>query len=66
MEHHDVNMYTELRKNKAKFVYDWIKLNYDKLKVLNWQSIPEADNSEKMRLEVVKNKKAVLSLFESS
>lgn len=25
--------------NKAKFVYDWVKLNYDKLKVLNWQSI---------------------------
>ena len=66
IEHHDVNMYAELRKNKAKFVYDWIKLNYDKLKVLNWQSIPEADNSEKMRLEVVKNKEAVLSLFESS
>jgi len=58
IENRDVNMYNELRKNKAEFVYNWINNNYDELDVKKWINIFKDDKFEK-----VQNKKDCLEIF---
>jgi hypothetical protein len=63
IENKTVNIYSELRKNKAEYLYNWIKKNYDKLNIENWEDLYSSDKYEKKRLIVVKNKDKVLKLF---
>ena len=63
IENHVVKVATELRKNKAKFLYDWIKIHYDKLDIKKWETC-SPDKNENKRLEEIKSMKDCLKLFE--
>jgi alkylated DNA repair dioxygenase AlkB len=61
IEDHDVKIVTELRKNKAEYIYKWLRKNYDKLDVDKWTL---CDKKDKKRLEVIQNKETCLKLFQ--
>jgi len=63
-EGHQVKIVTELRKNKADFIYDWIKKHYEELDVNKWESC-SSDKEEMKRLEEIKSKNDCLKLFEN-
>lgn len=54
---HDVNLYVELKKNKANFVYNWIKNNYEKLKIGKWS------HENKTKLDIIQNYDKCVELF---
>lgn len=64
IEGHQVKIVTELRKNKADFVYEWIKKNYDQLDVKKWE-VCSSDKDKMKRLEEIQCKKDCLKLFEN-
>ena len=41
ISHKEVNIYNELRKNKAEHMYHWIEKNYNKLKINKWKDVPD-------------------------
>lgn len=63
IEERDVNIYKELRKNKAEYIYNWLKINYDKLDIQNWKG---ESKYEKNKLDIVKDKKKLLELFKDN
>jgi hypothetical protein len=63
IEGKNVNIYTELRKNKADYIYNWLNKNYNKLLIQKWKNIDEASSEERTRMDVVKNRDATLDLF---
>jgi hypothetical protein len=60
IEDRDVKIVTELRKNKAEFVYNWLRKHYDELDVDEWTA---CDKKDKKRLEEIQDKKSCLKLF---
>lgn len=60
IENHHVNLYGELRKNKAKFIYDWIETNYEKLELSKWQGNTDR---EMECLKQIQTKETCLKLF---
>lgn len=60
IEERNPNVYKELRKNKAEYLYRWLKNNYEKLDIQNWKGETEY---EKEKLEIVKDKDKCLKLF---
>lgn len=64
IELRDVNVYKELRKNKAEYVYKWLKKNYEKLGVDKWV-LPDfiLNSGERKRFEEIKDKDKVLEMF---
>jgi hypothetical protein len=60
IEERDVNMYKELRKNKAEYVYKWIKKNYENIDIDNWKGNTSYENE---KLKIVKDRKKCLDLF---
>jgi hypothetical protein len=60
IEERNVNIYSELRKNKADYIYNWLKKNYDKLDLDNWVG---KNPYEKERLLIIKDKIKCLQLF---
>ena len=63
IEKRDVNLYTELRKNKAEFIHSWLEIHYDDLDVIEWEG---EDVYEKSRLSVIKNREKCLSLLKGN
>ncbi len=61
VENHDINLYRVLQKNKANFVYQWLKENYEKLDVARWEpKIP----AQQEKLRQIQNKTSCLQLFQ--
>jgi DNA-directed RNA polymerase subunit H len=61
VENHDINLYRVLQKNKANFVYQWLKDNYEKLDVAQWEpKIP----AQQEKLRQIQNKSSCLQLFQ--
>ena len=61
VENHDINLYRVLQKNKANFVYQWLKDNYEKLDVSRWE--PKFP-SQQVKLIQIQNKTSCLQLFQ--
>lgn len=61
IEHKNVDLYSELKKNKSEYLLNWLEMNYHRLDVLNWK---ESDNRlENIRLRQIQNKEECLKLF---
>jgi hypothetical protein len=56
----DISFLNELKKNKAKFVEDWLTENYEKLNIKEWCV---NNDFEIKRLEKIKNKETCINLF---
>ena len=61
VENHEIDLYRVLQKNKAAFVYRWLKDNYEKLDVGRWQ--PKSPNQQG-RLEEIQDRDRCLRLFD--
>ncbi len=61
VENHEINLYTTLKKNKAQFVYEWLKENYEKLDVVRWE--PKM-SSQQEKLKQIQNKVLCLQLVQ--
>jgi len=62
VENHEINLYKVLQKNKAEFVYQWLKEHYEELDVAQWQpKIP----SQQGRINEIQKKESCLRLFKS-
>ena len=61
VENHDINLYRVLQKNKANFVYQWLKDNYEKLDVARWE--PKYP-TQQAKLGQIQNKASCLQLFQ--
>ena len=61
VENHDINLYRVLQKNKANFVYQWLKDNYEKLNVARWE--PKFP-TQQVKLTQIQNKTSCLQLFQ--
>jgi len=61
VENHDINLYRVLQKNKANFVYQWLKDNYEKLDVARWG--PKYP-SQQAKLAQIQNKVSCLRMFQ--
>jgi DNA-directed RNA polymerase subunit H len=61
VENHDINLYRVLQKNKANFVYQWLKDNYEKLDVSQWE--PKFP-TQQVKLTQIQNKASCLQLFQ--
>jgi DNA-directed RNA polymerase subunit H len=61
VENHDINLYRVLQKNKANFVYQWLKDNYEKLDVARWE--PKYP-TQQVKLTQIQNKASCLQLFQ--
>ena len=60
IEDRHVHLYGEMRKNKAKFIYDWIETKYDLLSVMEWRGNTD---KEMDRLKQIQTKESCLNLF---
>lgn len=63
LESRDVNIYKELKKNKAQHIYNWINKNYDKLDLDKWTSLEFSRKNEKLRLDEIKDKDKLLKIL---
>jgi hypothetical protein len=63
IENRKVDLYTELKKNKAEFIRNWISDNYISLGIENWVAL---DSIELKRLQFIKSKENCLSLFKGN
>jgi hypothetical protein len=63
IEKRHVNLYGELRKNKAAIMYKWFETHYDDLDAIEWES---EDEEEKQRLKIVKNREKFLQLLKGN
>ena len=61
VENHEINLYKVLQKNKANFVYQWLKENYEKLDVARWQPKIQVQQT---KLTQIQNKELCLRLFQ--
>ena len=61
---HQVKIFIELRKNKAEFLYEWLKKHYDALDIKKWEKGEKCSKEEEKRLEEIQSKKDCLALFE--
>ena len=61
VENHDINLYRVLQKNKANFVYQWLKENYEKLDVARWEPKFPAQQA---KLAQIQNKASCLRMFQ--
>jgi DNA-directed RNA polymerase subunit H (RpoH/RPB5) len=61
VENHDINLYRVLQKNKANFVYQWLKENYEKLDMARWE--PKFP-SQQEKLRQIQNRASCLQLFQ--
>ena len=60
IENHDIKIMTELKKNKAEFVYNWIRKHYDELNVHMWESCDKKDDK---KLKDIQDKETCINLF---
>jgi hypothetical protein len=58
----DVNLYNELKKNKAQWVYNWIADNYSKLLLNTWK-ISNINEKYHSRMQRIMNKETCMDLF---
>ena len=63
IENHIVDLYSELRKNKATAVYEWLKANYRKLDINKWSVKDMTDDNQIQRMETIKDYNECLRLF---
>jgi DNA-directed RNA polymerase subunit H (RpoH/RPB5) len=63
IENNNVNIYNELKKNKAEYFYNWIKQNYNKLNIQDWDVKDKNNISQINRLKIIKNYSTCLKLF---
>jgi DNA-directed RNA polymerase subunit H len=61
VENHEINLYRVLQKNKANFVYQWLKENYEKLDVARWEPKYPTQQS---RLIQIQDKASCLRMFQ--
>jgi DNA-directed RNA polymerase subunit H len=61
VENHEINLYRVLQKNKANFVYQWLKGNYEKLDVARW--VPKYP-TQQAKLTQIQNKASCLQMFQ--
>lgn len=66
IEGHEVDLYKELKKNKAAAICEWVRTHYDELGVMNWKVKDEYNEGERQRLACIQDKNKCLSLFQSS
>jgi hypothetical protein len=63
IEKKSVDLYVELRKNKASFIYKWLEKHYEELEIEKWVvTAPE----EVQRLTIVQKKESCLRLFKGN
>jgi hypothetical protein len=60
IEGHPVKIFTELRKNKSEFIYNWIKSHYEELGINHWKL---CDISDEKRLLEIQDRNKCLRLF---
>ena len=61
IEHKNVDLYSELKRNKSEYIASWLEMNYHRLDVLDWA---ESDNRlENQRLKKIQNKQKCIKLF---
>ena len=63
IEDHDTNLYKELRKNKANYIYNWLLKNYDWLQVGSWTP---KKSSQIEKLKIIQNRDTCIQLFNPS
>lgn len=61
IENHHLNLYGELRKNKAKYIYDWLDQKYHLLSVKKWKGTTD---KELECLKQIQTKENCLNLFQ--
>jgi hypothetical protein len=61
IENKNVNLYSELKRNKSEYIQNWLETNYHRLDVLQW---PETDSRIKnQRLKEIQNREKCINLF---
>lgn len=61
IEHKNVDLYSELKRNKSEYIASWLEMNYHRLDVLDWA---ESENRlENQRLKKIQNKQKCIKLF---
>ncbi len=61
IENKNVNLYSELKRNKSEYIQNWLETNYHRLDVLQW---PETDSRIKnQRLKEIQNREKCIKLF---
>jgi DNA-directed RNA polymerase subunit H len=65
VENKPVNIYDVLKKNKADFLYHWLKDNYEKLDVASWTPKNPENKEQQQKLEEIQNRAACLRLFQA-
>ena len=64
IEGHEVHMYVELKKNKAMTVYEWVRVHYDELGLIDWKVKDEYNEGERRRLACIQDKNDCLLIFQ--
>lgn len=65
VENKQVNLYDALKKNKADFLYTWLKDNYEKLNVASWTLKNPENQEQQKKLAEIQNRAACLRLFQT-
>ena len=60
VEGRDIDLYATLQKNKAAFLHEWLKTNYEQLSVSQWVV---TNINQRGKLEEIQNKASCLALF---
>jgi hypothetical protein len=61
IENKNVNLYSELKRNKSEYIQNWLETNYHRLNVLHWL---ETDSRIKnQRLKEIQNREKCIKLF---
>jgi DNA-directed RNA polymerase subunit H len=65
VENKPVNVYDVLKKNKADFLYTWLKDNYGKLDVASWTPKNPENQEQQRKLAEIQNRASCLRLFQA-